>query len=63
MAAYLCSGGWNESLGIVVSVVVGFRCVLEVTLSVFLCPVMSKELILLSVSFSYRKCHCRFYIF
>ena len=52
IAACLCSGGWHESLGIMISVVVGFRYMLKEKFSVSLCTVISKKLILLSDSFS-----------
>ena len=50
--ACLCSYGWQESLGIMVSVMVGFRYVLKEKFSTLLCIMISKQLILLSNSFS-----------
>ena len=57
----MCSGGWHESLGIMVSVVVGFRYMLKVKLSVFLYTVMCKNLILLSICFSIENVIVGFY--
>jgi hypothetical protein len=52
IAACFCSEGWHESLGIITSVAVGFRKMLHEKLFSLLLMVMSRKLILLSVSFS-----------
>ena len=52
MAVYLCFCGWHESLGIMESVVVGFLYTLNVKVSCSFRIITSRNLILLSVSFS-----------
>jgi len=52
MAAYLCSCGWHETLGIIKSVVVGFLYTLNVKVSCSFRIVTSRKLIIFSVSFS-----------
>jgi hypothetical protein len=59
MAASLCSGGWHESLGIMMLVVVGYLymsktayCRILPSLEI----VMSRNIILFSVSFSMVNC-------
>jgi hypothetical protein len=52
IAAALCSGGWHESFGIILSVVGGFLWMLKDKRLSILVMEMSRKLILLSVSFS-----------
>jgi len=56
IAASLCSGGWQESLGMMISVVVGFLYMLNGILLLTLEIVMSGKLILLSTSSFIVKC-------
>jgi hypothetical protein len=50
--ACLCSCGWQESFGMIVSVVVGFLYMLKERFSVSLSIAISRKLILLSIPFS-----------
>jgi hypothetical protein len=52
MATCLCSCGWRESLGIMVSVVVAFMKIFVVSVLFSFLIVMSKKLLLLSISCS-----------
>ena len=56
IAACLCSGGWQESLEIIVFVVVWFLYILNAMSCYFLWTVMSRKLVLLLVSFSMENC-------
>jgi hypothetical protein len=59
MAASLCSGGWHESLGTMMLVVVGYLYMSEIAYCCVLSSleiVMSRNVILLSVSFSMVNC-------
>jgi hypothetical protein len=50
--ACLCSGGWQDSLGVILSVVVGFLYISKERFSFPSYIVMSRKLTVLSISFS-----------
>jgi hypothetical protein len=57
------SGGWQESLGIIMSVAVGFLYTLNDTLCSSLEMVTSRKLLIIFIYFFlYSKCHCWCYI-
>jgi hypothetical protein len=52
MLAIICSCGWHESVGIMVSVCVGFLYIANSSFVLFRCIVRSRELMELCCSFS-----------
>jgi len=62
IAPYLCSCGWHESLGIIISVMVGFRFMLKKFSATFLrCD--AEEIDRALHFFLYSKFHCWCYVF